>query len=430
MRLLVIVAFLLLIPAYAVILEWVYEYQQKPQIEAQCRKWLDEAELRGVVFNLNHFDVVLSGLCNDPDGRDKAQQIIERVRGLRIRDGDNRVQTPAKIVAKFDRQNVQLSGWVDSDGTKRSLLEVVKRFRPDLSPSAEGLRTSQHILMGKPVTMAVGTMSESVAAFLETIRAPSSLSITPEKQVLHVKGFLPSIDLRARVVGALRGEATKWTLETENLHASEHVAPAPFTKGEALAAFLRSFYSTPSPGSFSIDARKGPQIKAVATPAMVSEWLALLLPVSGSARVVLDGITYVPSIYHFPGYKPESVLSPGMEAEPVRALLASYPIYFESGSTNIEPFEQVKLGVLVNVINNAGPGAKFIVAGYADIGGETASYKGVIKGLRATAVKKLLIRLGAFGDALDVQSFDATRPGEVITDEARRLSRRVELLLK
>ncbi len=430
MRLLVIIATVLLIPAYAVILEWCYEYQQKPKIEQQCFQWLNEAELGSVSMSLNHFDATLTGICQDPDGRDKAEKIVERLRGIRVKDGDNRVQTPAKIVAKFEKQNIQLSGWVDSDQTKRNLQSVAKQFRPDLAPTVEGIKVSPHIVMGPPVTMAVGTVPESISSFLESIRAPSSLSVTPEGKLLRVRGYLPSIDLRARVVAALRGKPGQWELEASNLHASEHVSPAPFTKGDALPAFLKSFYDTPSPGTFSVDVRKGPQMKAFATPDVVSQWLALLLPVSGSARVPLDGITYLPSIYHYPDYKPESQLAPGVEAEPLKALLKARQIYFPSGSSTVEPSEQVKLGPLVFAINSAGPGAKFVVAGYADVGGETATYKGVIKNLRATAVKKMLVRLGAAADGLEIEQLDAARPGEVITEEARHDSRRVELLLK
>jgi outer membrane protein OmpA-like peptidoglycan-associated protein len=231
-------------------------------------------------------------------------------------------------------------------------------------------------------------------------------------------------------MAAIRGKPGQWTIDNKNLHASENISPAPFTSGDVLPAFLKSFYDTPVPGTFSIDLRKGPQIKAYATPAMVSNWLALLQPVSGSTPVSLGDITYLPSIHHFPGYKPESVLAPGVEAESLRALLKNQQIYFASGSSAIEPAEQVKLGPLVFAINSAGPDASFIIAGYADIGGETATYKDVIKGLRATAVKKLLLRLGVSSDNMEIQAFDATRPGEVITEEGRRLSRRVEVLLK
>ena len=430
MRLLVILATILLIPAYAVILEWVFEWRQKPVIEARCRKWLDDADLRSVTVSLNHFDALLSGVCPDPNGRDKAQKIISRIRGIRVKEGNNRIETPARLTARFDQRTISISGWVDSEQTRRQLLDVVKQFRPDLNADAESVRVSPHIVMGKPVTLAVGTVPESISTFLETVRAPSSLSITPENGTLRMRGFLPSTSLREQVVDALRGKPGQWKLATNELNATEHVAPAAFTKDHALSAFLKSYYDTPDPGIFSIDSRKGPQLKAFATPEMVTRWLALLLPVSGSSHVPLEGITYLPSVYHFPNYKPTSELPPGTDVGRLRALLKNQQLYFASGSSSIEPAEQVKLGSIVFAINDAGPGARFIVAGYADIGGETASYKGVIQGLRATAVKKMLLRMGVTNPELEVQAFEVPRPNGTLTNEHRRESRRVEILLK
>jgi outer membrane protein OmpA-like peptidoglycan-associated protein len=434
MRLLVIVATLLLIPAYAVILEWVFEWHQKPKLEEQLRKWLQAEQLQSVRVSLNHFDATLTGVCPDPAARDKAERIVQRLPVIRIRDGENKIEVPAKLtrlVSNGADKELRIGGWVDSPRTRSELLDIVKRFRPDLEPVAADLRLSPHVVMGMPVTVPAGTMPSAVADFLETIRAPSSLSITADKRTLRVVGHLPSNELRAQVVNVLKTTLEDWQVDASALNANEHVAAAAFAKAEALSAFLAEYYRTPMPGSFSITARNGPRMKAYATPSMVTRWLALLHDVSGSARVPLDDITYLPSVYHFPGYQPQSALAKGsMDASALRKLLAMQVVYFESGSANLVPTEAVKLGPIIYPITAAGVNARVIIAGFTDIGGEPNASKNVIGMLRATAVKKQLLRMGLSPDVLEVETFDAIKPTGVITDDLRRESRRVEFLLK
>ncbi len=434
MRSLVLLASLLLVPAGAVVMEWLYEWRQKPAMESQLRAWLQQENLQSVTVSLDHFDATLTGVCVDPEAREKAERIVRRLPVIRMRDGENRVEVPARLVrvqAAGNDHELHIGGWVDSPRSRQEVLEIVKRFRPDLTPTAEDLRMSPHVVMGDPVTVAAGTMPSAVADFLETIRAPSSLSIVWEDGFLRMSGHLPSADLRARVIAAVQARPMEWPVEASRLHANEHVAPAPFTKAEPLSAFLRDFYNSPDAGSFVITERQGPKLKAYATPAMVTRWLALLHPVTGAARVPLDDIKQVPSVYHFPGYKPQSTLAPGsLDAPTLRRMLSAVTLYFDAGSSTLKPEQAVKLGPLIYAINQAGSEARIIVGGFADIGGEANATKNVIGMLRATTVKKQLMRMGIRAEVLEVETFDAVKPQGVITDELRTDSRRVEFLLK
>ena len=78
----------------------------------------------------------------------------------------------------------------------------------------------------------------------------------------------------------------------------------------------------------------------------------------------------------------------------------------------------------------AGPAARFVVAGYDEPGGEPGGAGGRLRASRAEAVRSALGQMGVSKEVLEVQGFDAVRSPGVITEEMRRQSRRVELLVK
>ena len=266
------------------------------------------------------------------------------------------------------------------------------------------------------------------AGLLESIRLPASLSITGDGHRYQMKGSLPAAALREAVVEAAEKSGRGLEIDASQLKAHEHVAGAPFAQGTALADFVRSFFNSPMPGSFQIDQRNGPQIKAYATAEMESEWMTLLRAVSGAARVNAE-ITRVPSIYHFPNYQPESMLEPGV-AERLREIFRTQIVFFDSGSSKLKPDEEAKLGPLVEVMAAAGSDLHVIVAGYADVGGEPGTKGAAVQKARAEAVRSKLIRLGATTESLEALPFDAPRPAGAVTDDMRRLTRSVELLIK
>ena len=428
MRLLVIVTALLLVPVFALVLEWRFDAVQRPALEEQCRLLLDKADVRAVTATLDHFNVRLAGLGRKPDDRDIAADVIHRIKGLRLSDEDNRVVVPAQITADFEGQALKLKGWVDSESSRQMAITMAARFRPEMLVSADEVRVNSHVVMGAETEIDGLKTPAKLADFLNSIRPPSALIVKNEDGAFRLSGYLPSETLRAQVIASIQAKPWEWPVEATKLYANVHAVDAPFASGEALPTFLQRFFDSPSPGEFSIDARNGPHMKAYATPSMEADWRRLLLPLSGSAKVQAD-ITLLPSLMHFPDFRPQSPVDAAMLAR-LRAIFRAQTIHFDKSSARLVPSEQAKLGPLVFAINAAGPEARFIVAGYDEPGGEAGGARGKLRTGRAEAVRNALVQMGVMRGVLEIQGFDAVRSPGVISEEVRRESRRVELLVK
>ena len=137
----------------------------------------------------------------------------------------------------------------------------------------------------------------------------------------------------------------------------------------------------------------------------------------------------MPSLYHFPNYQPQTVLDPPV-IEGLREAFRSQPVLFDSGSARIKPPEEPKIANLAASIKTVGAGVHLIVAGYADVGGEPGTSGKNLQRTRAEAVRAKLIEQGIAPEALEVMPLDAVPPSGPLTDEARRDTRSVELLIK
>ncbi len=428
MRFLIVLAALLLVPAAAVILEWRFEPGQRELLEAEARQRLDKAGLDKVTVTLDHFDAHLSGTCPDPADRQRAESIITGMHGPRVLPWENNIRVPSKVTATISGQLLKLSGWLPSDGRRKEAVALAKVARPDLEIS-DDIRVSSYVEMGRESAEnnAAG-MPRVFATLLKSIRLPASLSITGDGRRYELKGSLPSAELRDAIVEAAKKSGAGLEIDASRLQAHEQVQDAPFVQGTGLVDFVRSFFSSPTPGSFQIDERNGPRIRAYATAPMESEWLGLLRAVAGGAKVNAE-ITRVPSLYHFPTYKPQSALDTETVSR-LRDVFRTQIILFETGSSKIKPDEEAKVPPLAELIINAGPGIHLILAGYADLGGEPGTKNKTVQRARAEAVKSKLVHLGVKPEVLETQVFEAMPPNGPVTDDARRQSRSVELLIK
>lgn len=429
MRFGIFICGLMLIPAFAVILEWRFQWQQKPQLEAMARVLFDQAGLPNVTLELDHFRVLLKGVCLEPQGRDVAMALVRRLPApLQIDEASNQVRIPARVMARFDGTNLHLTGWLDSEASRKELAGLARQFRPELTIHPEEIALTPFAVLGPPTTIDSIATHAAFAGFLETIRPTTLLSVIPEDGFLRVRGCLPTDRQRMEVINAIQSSSWQWPVEASKLVANPHAPATLFTKGSGLEAFLKSYYDTPAAGSFVIDARHGPQLKAMVTPAMDARLRTLLMPLSGAMRVQPE-FTVVPTEVHLPGYKPQSQMPPEV-MDQMQALLRMLDIHFERGSAQISPSEQVKLGPLAFALHQAGFQAQFLVAGYEEPGGEAGGIGLRLRQARAEAVVQALTSLGVARALLVPQGFDAPRPPGVITEEIRRNGRRAELLVK
>ncbi|MDB6137556.1 MAG: hypothetical protein JWO94_628 [Verrucomicrobiaceae bacterium] len=428
MRFFIVIAALLMIPAFAVVMEWRFQHGQRQGLEAAARERLVQAGLEQVVLTLDHFDAVLSGACSDPAGRDRAQALVAGVRGIRVKPEDNQIRVPAKLSAGIQARELSLTGWLPSEKQRSEIVRLVKAWRPEMEVTEQGVRISSHVDLGPAAGGPEGNLPKVFSTLLESIRLPASLNISGDGHRYIFNGSLPSEALREAVIHAAHESAPSLEIDASGLIAHAHVASAPFAEGPALADFVRAYFESPSPGAFQIDQRNGPRLQAYATAAMESAWLTALRAVAGGTHVTAD-ITLLPSIYHFPAYEPETKLERPV-IDKLREIFRASMVFFDSGSSRIKPAEEATLAVLAETIKNAGPGLYLIVAGYADVGGEPGTTGRALQRTRAENLRTKLIELGVAPETLEPMPFDAVRPPGPLTDQTRHGTRSAELLIK
>lgn len=421
MRFAIFLAVLFLLPAYVVVLEWNYVHFQQPKLLAQCQARLNEAGLGALQVSLDHFDARLTGVCQSPDDRERARAVVEGLPGLRVRDEDHLVTVPAQLQSRLEDGVLRLEGWLPTETAKRLIAAMAVEFRPDLTVDTKGIRLLPLVEMGPGTELSGQEVPVVFATLLNSIRAPASLSINPGAEGIEVRGYLPSRSMCDSVVKEIEASAPGRRVEASRLKASPHLLAAPFIKGEGLVTFLRRFFATSAPGTFSIDARNGARLKAHATVGMESEWLRLLRPLVEASRVDMQ-ITRVPSRYHLPGYQPVTLLNPAW-----LAVIRSQRIFFEAGGLTLAAEEEAKLEPVAYLLMEAGPAMRVVVAGYSDPLGEPGGES--LRLRRAGLIRDRLLDYGVAPEAVQAEGFETVRPPGVLTEDQRRLGRSVEFLV-
>lgn len=421
MRFAIFLAVLFLIPAYVVVLEWSYVHFQQPRLLQVSQNRLIDAGLGALQVSLDHFDAKLTGVCQNLGERERARALVESVPGLRVRDEDNLVKVPAQVRAHLENDVLRLEGWLPSETARRLIAAMAVEFRPDLKVDTEGVRLVPLVEMGPGTQISGQEVPVVFATLLNSIRAPASLSVSPGSEGVEVRGYLPSRAMCESIVRVIEASAPGRRVDASKLKASPHLLAAPFIKGEGLMSFVRSFFATPAPGTFSIDIRNGARIKAYATVEMESEWLRLLRPLVEASRVQMQ-ITRAPSRFHLPGYQPLTLVKPEW-----LAVIRSLRVFFEAGTLTLPADEEAKLEPLAYLLMEAGPTMRVVVAGYSDPLGEPGGES--LRMRRAGLIRDRLLDYGVAPEVVQADGFEAVRPLGVLTDEQKRLGRSVEFLV-
>jgi len=136
-----------------------------------------------------------------------------------------------------------------------------------------------------------------------------------------------------------------------------------------------------------------------------------------------------PSVYHLPGYRIESDLGKS-QAKTLAARLKAHTIYFASGSAKIDKNEIDKINLLAQIINETDNSIKFVLGGHTDASGD-ASLNIRLGKERAQSVLDKLKAQKVTAERIELVSFGATQViDKTASEEHKRLSRRVEILLK
>lgn len=423
MRLSLVFFMLILLPVAAAVHAWLFCRDNLPALTQEAVKRLKDAGVRDPVVDIRFFDIAVTGEAPDPQARQAALAAIRSLVPLRLQPGAERLHVLAGLKARLEQDTLHLTGWLPEGEEVESLRQLLGELRPDLTLNTDALHTAPEVRWPEGMKPPLTTSSPMLKPVLDMLRVPAELHISAKDDALLLSGLLPATALKHELVSALAEIAGARVVDPSALKASPHVLPASFAKPELLAAFVTSFFQAPPPRSFDVGVDGIPHLTGFATRQMESQWLTLLRPVTGSAKVDAR-LTYLPSTYHFPGYQPRSAVPPAT-LEAVRGSLRDAAIVFETGSSQIPAEEQTKLTALAPVLLSAGPALGIVVGAHPDPAGPDGVEKEIGRA-RAQAVMSFLIDQGVPSN-FDVVVFDPVPAG---TPGAPPLPRTVELLIQ
>lgn len=406
MRFTILLFFIALMPVMMLAHWWDFEEHRQPELRREVEKVLADAGIQGATADLRYLDLSVSGNAPDEAAALKAVGGLSAIPGLRL--ASNRIVIPAQIRARLDNNRLLLDGWLPDRKAIASLAAVLKRMRPDLTIETTTLATSPLVRMPEGKDLPFTEFSPMLKPVFEALQIPSRLSIRREKNRLVLEGMLPSPKLRDAILAAVQSGRHGLNVEIGEFRVSRHALAAPFTTGNVLPDFMRSFLSTTSPGDFSIQADENPRLSANATLSLESTWLGLLRPLTRGRRADLN-LTYFPSTYHFPDRPLESPL-PRQTLEEVQAQIAGQYFTFPAGSSTLSSAEQTRLASIVPALLMAGPALRLIVGGHPDPAGDMQAERTLAR-RRAEQVVSFLVEQGAPSSDMKALAFDPVPAG-------------------
>lgn len=424
MRLSLIFSMVILLPVATGVHAWLFCQDNLPRLTQEAVVALKEAGVRDPVVEIRFLDIAISGEAEDPVSAEKALAAVRALGPLRLLPGAARLHVTARLKSTQSGDELRIIGWLPEGGEVKSLREVVADLRPDLKVNTDEVHTSDQVSWPEGQKPPLTASSPLLKPILEKLRVPAELHISAREDAIVLSGLLSDTAVKEDVVAGLAEVAGGRVVDPSALKASSHVLPAGFVKADALAAFVSSFFKAPPPRSFDIDATGIPYLKGFATRQMESEWLTLLRPVTGAAKVEAE-LTLAPSELHFPGYRVRSVL-PSSTLEAVREALHHTCILFETGATRLTPEEQTKLAALSPLLLSAGPSLRLVIGAHPDPAGREDMEKSVGRA-RAEAVLSFLIEQGVPSANISAVVFDSVPLGSPYAPATPRC---VEILVK
>lgn len=424
MRLSLCFFMLILLPVATGVHAWLFCSENLPVLTEEAVAGLKAAGVRDPVVEVRFFDIAVSGEAPDPPARQRALAALRTLGPLRLKTGAEQIHVLASLSAKLDQKTLLLSGWLPDEAEINHARLLIADLRPDLVINTDGLHSAPEVRWPEGFKPPLTAGSVLLKPIIGALRMPAELHIHAKDDAIVLSGLLPDTALKEELVDTLAEVAGARVVDPTALKASPHVLTAAFAKPELLAAFVRSFFSVPPPRAFDIQSDGIPRLEGIATRQMESNWLTLLRPVTGGAKVDAH-FTLMPSLYHFPGYQVQSNLPPAM-IDSVREALRGCVIVFDAGSARISSQEQTRLAILSSTLLAAGPRLGLVIGAHPDPAGPEKVEKNI--GIaRAEAVMSFLVEQGVPAADIRAVVFDPV-PADSSAPLAR--PRSVELLIK
>ncbi len=425
MRFFLIIAALVALPVLTLLQRQYFLATLQVPLRAKVMAALDDSEFSGIEkqnIRLDHLDVSLSGWVADPDVRRRAAESVSKVRGVRCREEDNRLQVPAHVAMDLKGEKAALSGWLHDSIILRDVVQWLQKNRPGLEVDATGMQLSKYVSrVDSPLSPDSGALSPVLSEAANVIRVQASLRVLKFGENIQAVGALPSEELRAAVIQAVLGSKIETTLDARQIKFGSYVRPARFTDAKDLPAFLQSFFTSPAPQLFETTGDRI-RVTGFATPKMDYEWRKLLTTLVEDDKLAARWRIF-PSPFHFPSYRHQSKLALDV-MENLQCSLNSSVIQFDSGVVGVGATEQPQIIAAAEAILAAGTEAHIIVGAYPDAVddaklNEEAAHK------RIDSVITALVGKGVQTQQLEAFVYDV-----MPAPDGANLSRSIEMLVK
>lgn len=411
MRALPLLTALLLLPVLVAAHAWLHGRLEQPRLAERAREVLTAAGVSRPRAEVRYLDLTVAGEAPALAAVDRALAGLRALAPLRL--ASENLVVPARLTARLlpaaapgAPDQFSLEGCLPRPEHLAQARQILAALRPDAQWVDGAVEFSPRVRLAEGQG-ALAAGGPALAQATEAVRAPCALEVYPEAGQLVLRGVVPQAVLKERLVSTLTGRRHGLQVDATQLRVVPHTRPAVFWGGEALAAFLGSFYSTPQPGRFSL-AEAGVRLTAVSTPSLEAAWRTLLRPVAAGLPVAEDFTSY-PSIFHFPGRPLESKIPETLVA-PLRQDLEALKLSFEKGTAQMEPAAESRLSAVIARLKDAGPGLRLLVAGIPPAGAPDRLQATREALDRADAVTAFLRAQGLPQEALQSVALDAA-PG-------------------
>lgn len=414
MRFVLLLFSTLLVPAFIAGHWWFFETRQADGLMKTVSARLKEAGVQNVELSRKMLDLSVAGTVSGPEVLDRLDASLLTNTPFHLPPDQNRLVAAATLAAKVEGDTLKVSGWLPDVPVRDDVLKRFASIRPDLQLDGGSLEVSNRVSLVDAATGEPRPVEAWIAPLMDGILAPATLSIQRQGHTIRITGLLPEGPLKKALVDAIEASPYDWKVDADGLKTSPYVQDEPFDKPEPLAAFVKSYFDTPAPGSFELGPDGQPKLAGPATHALEAGWLQLLRAVTGPAKVHAD-FTYHTSIYQLPGGAIQSPLAPDF-IDTLKKELAGTVIEFPRGSKIIQPEEATKLAALSSILLTAGPALRLVVGGHPDPNG-LPGVEASIARLRAEAVLEFLLEMGIPTTHIEAIAFettdDASRAGTV-----------------
>lgn len=424
MRLSLFFLMLILLPVAAVAHAYFIAFYKLPDLRLEVLHILEKAGIREPKVDLAFLDIDIAGEAASPQAHREVVESIRRIGPLRLKPGADRLHVNASVKGNLHENRLRVSGWLPEEKDTAILRSILAELRPDLTLDTTDLLHAPEVRWPADFKAPLDATNPILAPILDTLHVPAELKVEFKEETILLSGMLPAGGLKEEIVSVLAGDSGASVVDPAGLKASPHVKAAPFAKRKLLAAFLGSFFAAPPPRSFEIRDQGRPKITGTATRKLESEWLALLRPVTGAAKVDSQ-LVLLPSLFHLPGYKARSQI-PAATLDQLRDVLRNMMVIFDEGSSRIPPIDQTKLAALAPSLLNAGPALGLVIGGHPDPLGDSGAETALAKS-RAEAVLSFLIEQGVPGADISAVAFE---PVPADSPAAPQQPRSVEILVK